>query len=201
MVPDTLDWNGRVLPIAETILDNRLMLEGGLGAAFDLTSRQPAGQLALSNVADVLLEAQAMSVRQARINQLASYNDYRQAFAFPRVTRFEQISADPDTVEGLRRLYRTPDRIEFFVGIFAEDAQPNSAVPPTIGRMVSIDAYSQALTNPLLSQHVFKAETFSPEGFRIVQETGALKDLVARNTGPGSDPWLVTMVRPDWRRA
>ena len=55
----------------------------------------------------------------------------------------------------------TVDRIEFFPGLFAEDARPNSVLPSLIGRMVGVDAFSQALTNPLLSPRVFNEQTFS----------------------------------------
>ena len=60
----------------------------------------------------------------------------------------------------LKELYGTVDQIELFPGLFAEDARPNSVLPSLIGRMVGVDAFSQALTNPLLAPRVFNEETF-----------------------------------------
>jgi prostaglandin-endoperoxide synthase 2 len=60
---------------------------------------------------------------------------------FPRVTRFEQINGDPQVVQGLRKVYGDVDKIEFFVGLFAEESRKHSAVPSLIGRMVALDAF------------------------------------------------------------
>ena len=106
---------------------------------------------------------------------------------FPRVTRFEQINGDPQVVQGLRKVYGDVDKIEFFVGLFAEELRQRSAVPSLIGRMVALDAFSQALTNPLLSQNVFNETTFSLEGMKIIEKTRSLRDIVARNVLPPDD--------------
>ncbi len=66
--------------------------------------------------------------------------------------------------------------------------------------MVGVDAFSQALTNPLLSQHVFNAETFGKIGLEIVGETRSLRDIVVRNVKSAPDDLLVTMTRPQWSR-
>ena len=113
--------------------------------------------------------------------QLAPYNDYRELAKFPRVTDFDQISGDERVQSMLRDLYGHVDRIEFFAGLFAEDARPNSVLPSLIGRMVGVDAFSQALTNPLLSPRVFNAETFSPLGMEIIAGTTRLSDILHRN--------------------
>jgi prostaglandin-endoperoxide synthase 2 len=66
-----------------------------------------------------------------------------------------------------------------------------------MGTMVAVDAFSQALTNPLLVKSVFKASTFSKVGKREIKRTSRLQDLVDRNT-PGEDTEpLVTFTRTD----
>jgi prostaglandin-endoperoxide synthase 2 len=40
--------------------------------------------------------------------------------------------------------------------------------------MVGVDAFSQALTNPLLSQHLYNEDTFTPWGFALITETSSL---------------------------
>ena len=85
-------------------------------------------------------------------------------------------------------------------GLFAEDARPNSVLPSLIGRMVGVDAFSQALTNPLLAPRVFNAETFTQTGLDVIEETTSLADLVARNVPAGSPSYTVTMRRASWRR-
>ena len=67
------------------------------------------------------------------------------------------------------------------MGLFAEDVREDSALSPLIGRMVGVDAFSQVLTNPLLSINVFKPETFSDVGWQIIQQTRTLEDVLKRN--------------------
>lgn len=185
LVPERVSWAGRLRPVADMRLDNQPLLQAGLGAAFDEASRTKAWRVGLFNTADFLLPAERASIEQGRDNQLATYNDYRAAMGYPRVTRFEQISGDPRVVDGLRRVYGDVDRVEFFVGLFAEELLPRAAVPKLIGRMVAADAFSHALTNPLLAPAVFNEDTFSPQGMQSIRATSRLQHLLDRNA-PGS---------------
>ena len=73
-------------------------------------------------------------------------------------------------------------------------------LPSLIGRLVAVDAFSQALTNPLLSPRVFNAQTFSPLGMEIIATTNSLSDIVHRNVPESPGRHLVTMTRSDWQR-
>ena len=188
LVPEYVCWNSETQPMESFVFDNTALLREGLGRGFDNASRTRAWKLGLFNTARFLLPVEADSIRQGRENKLATYNDYREVMQYPRVTRFEQINSDPRVVEALRRLYGEVDRIEYFVGLFAEESPPRLAVTPLIQRMVSVDAFSHALTNPLLAPLIFDAGTFSAEGMATIQATATLKDLVERNVAqpPGS---------------
>ena len=59
---------------------------------------------------------------------------------------------------------------------------------------MTVDAFSQALTNPLLSEHVFRPETFA-EGWDEFQRTPTLGDIVRRNTPGERTDTLVTMTQ------
>ena len=198
LVPDELQWGAERIPTYEFSLDNRRLLGDGLVDAFRQTSANHTGRIGLFNTAEFLLEAEKHSLLQARHCEVSSYNDYREAFGYPRVTRFEQISGDPEVVRNLKLLYPDVDGVEYFVGLFAEDVRPNAAVPAMIGRMVAADAFSHALTNPLLAERVFNAETFSPTGMSVLEETSTLADVVSRVTGAPADD--IRMTRKDWRR-
>ena len=100
----------------------------------------------------------------------------------------------------MRDLYGDVDAIEFYVGLFAEDVRRNAVLPPLIGRMVAIDAFSQVYTNPLLAPRVFNEDTFSPLGWDLIRTTGTLSDLVHRNVPEHGRPMNVTMTRSDWVR-
>jgi prostaglandin-endoperoxide synthase 2 len=196
LVPEVATWKGVRGPMAEARFGNGPLLADGLGAALDSASRSEAWRLGLFNTAEMLRSVERASLQQGRNNRLASYNDYRERMSYPRVTRFEQISEDPEVVAALKRLYEDVDRIEFFVGLFAEDPPDRSAVPPLIGRMVAVDAFSHALTNPLLSPHVFKEETFTPAGWASIAATSSLRELADRNLPNGAASLRISMDQP-----
>ncbi len=199
LVPSTLSVGGRRLPMEQTLYNNQLIVDNGVGTLLAEASTQPSGRITLLNTAPALRGPEVQSLSQARDVGLASYNDYREYCGFPRATTFDQVTGDVRVQHRLRELYGTVDRVEFYVGLFAEQTRPNSVLPPLLGRMVGVDAFSQAWTNPLLSPRVFNAGTFSARGMRIIEQTRSLAHLVARNdTTVLKTP--LTMTRTQWRR-
>ena len=92
------------------------------------------------------------------------------------------------------------DGIEYYPGLFAEDTVPSSVLPMLIGALVSIDAFSQALTNPLLNPAIYHERTFSPLGLEIIGGTRRLTDILHRNLPAGSPRYFVSLTRADWQQ-
>jgi prostaglandin-endoperoxide synthase 2 len=198
LMPDNIEWPGRSIPIAAFQVDNRPLLDAGLDAAFSAAALQPAGELGAFNTATALLPIEIHAVMQSRLNRLDTYNNYRRQFHMAPATTFAEISSNPKVVSLLQRLYKVPDNVEFYPGLFAEDRVPDSPLPGLILRMVAVDAFSQALTNPLLSAHVFNANTFTQWGFDLINSTGKLVDILARNV-PRRGPTPIEMTQATWR--
>jgi prostaglandin-endoperoxide synthase 2 len=199
MIPDELRLGGRSIKSFETLWNTGLIIENGLAQMFNDTSAQAAGRIGPRNTWEHLAKmADAPTIRMGRTVQLATYNDYREMCGLPRVTAFNQISSDEGVQKTLEDLYTTVDRIEFYPGMFCEDLRPNSALAPLVGIMVGIDAFSQALTNPLLQPRVFCEETFSPFGWDLIQKTHTIEELVRRNTPEHKGDYHITMTRPGW---
>ncbi len=196
LIPPTLHGE----PVWKTIFNPAFVVERGVAALLDDASRTRAGRVGPLNTDPALREVELASIRTGRALSLAPYNDYRELASFPRVTDFDQISGDEQVQAALRDLYGHVDRIEFFPGLFAEDARPNSVLPSLIGRMVGVDAFSQALTNPLLAPRVFNEATFSPLGMEIIASTSRLSDIVHLNVPEAPGSYLVTMTRTGWER-
>jgi prostaglandin-endoperoxide synthase 2 len=176
------------------------VVEHGLARCFEDASRQRAGRVGLFNSPPEVWDAEVASIRQARAVRLRPYNQYRDLARFPKARRFEDISSDRRVQDGLRDVYGSVDEVELYPGLFAEDTRPNAVLPSLIGRMVAIDAFSQAFTNPLLAPRVFNPQTFSPVGWELIRSTRTLSDLLHRNIPGGSRGYQVTMTRPDWVR-
>ncbi|MBP0464540.1 hypothetical protein J5Y09_11540 [Roseomonas sp. PWR1] len=201
LMPDEIRWGTRTVPIHATFFDNAPLLEGGLARGFADMSAQATGVLGPRNTADALLGIEESSIRQGRLARLDTYAAYRALVGLKPPRRFEDISTDPDVLRILRGLYPSPDLVEFYPGLFAEDPTPNTPLPPLIRTMVAVDAFSQALTNPLLSEHVWRAETFTAEGMAAIEGTATLADLVARNAPGGAGGARIAMTQEGWEHS
>jgi len=200
LIPDKMEWGDKEYAVGETIMNNNPLLEGGLERAFVDMSAQRTGEIGAFNTADSLLDFEKRAIGQGRLCQLASYSDYREYVSLPRPKRFSDVSANAKVVAFLENAYESVDDIEFYVGLFAEDIDNNSPLPSLLGKMVAVDAFSQALTNPLLSEHVWKEETFTKAGWQVINETKSLRDILHRNVEGGlSSDVFIGMTQPGWK--
>ncbi|WP_413198935.1 peroxidase family protein [Nostoc piscinale] len=192
-IPEKFVCNGKPTHVVETLWNNKILIDQGLGSLMEETCSQAGTRIGLFNTPDILVElAELPSIRLGRELQLASYNDYRELCGFPRVTSFDQITGDEFTQQKLKEFYGHVDNIEFFVGLYSEDVRQNSTIPPLVARLIGIDAFSQALTNPLLSPKIFNKDTLSPIGWEIYQTTNTVSDLVNRNVPSSGKKYKVT---------
>ena len=162
-------------------------------------SSQTAGKLAAFNTADALLHLEKDAIKQGRLCDLASYSDYREYVSLPRPKSFKDISQNPQVVDFLKSVYQKVDDVDFYVGLFAEDTVKNSPLPPLLLRLVAVDAFSQALTNPLLSEHVFNPETFSTPGWEAINYTKTLRDILDRNIPVVDNNVRISMTLNNWK--
>jgi prostaglandin-endoperoxide synthase 2 len=201
LMPDEINWpGGAPIQLADFPLNNQPLLDVGLAAAFAGAAAQPAAELGALNTSASLLIVEQLAIGQGRSNRIQSYNAYRVQYGMSPAASFEEISSDPDIVAALQAAYASVDDVELYPGLFAEDRVAKSPLPGLMMRMVGVDAFSQALTNPLLSQHVFNAQTFTPWGFQLIQDTHDLGQILARNCPAGSvNPDDIVMTQLSWR--
>lgn len=199
LIPNTITWNNQAYPLIMMVMNNRPLLDGGLLNAFADMSSQRAGKLKAFNTADALLHLEEDAIKQGRLCDLASYGDYREYVSLRRPKDFADVSANPKVVAFLKSAYRKVDDIDFYVGLFAEETIKNSPLPPLLLRLVAVDAFSQALTNPLLSEHVFKPETFSAPGWKAISETKTLRDILDRNIPATNRNVRISMTVENWQ--
>jgi len=183
LVPAEVDVHGCRRRMDDLLWDAGIVTERGVAVLFDEASRQPSGRVGLFNTPDFLLAAERSAIEIGRRTELAGFNDYREACGYPRLSSFNDISARPEVCEALAQRYARVDDVELFVGLFAEDVVDGGALPTLMGTMVGADAFTQALTNPLLSETVFCEATFSEVGMAEIDRTNTLQDLVTRNVG------------------
>ncbi|MEM9003236.1 MAG: peroxidase family protein [Cyanobacteria bacterium P01_F01_bin.86] len=203
-IPENITYNGQKTPLGKSLWNNQMLIDQGLGSLMEETCSQPGSLIGLFNTPDFPIKktddglvtfidyTELATIELGRQAQLASYNDYREMSGFPRVTDFNQITGDEYAQQKLQELYGDVDKVEFFVGLYAEDVRAGSTIPPLVARLIGIDAFSQALTNPLLTPQIFNKDTFSPVGLEIIQQTKTLSDIVNRNVPQGDRRYKVT---------
>ena len=199
LIPDQITWNETAIPVGKTFMDNKLLTDQGLLASFAQMSTQQAAELGPRNTASPLLHIEIDSIKQDRLCALASYSDYCDYLGINRPYSMDAISSDPEVAALLRDFYDHPRDVDFHVGLFCEDRVPNSPLPGLILSFVALDAFSQALTNPLLSREVFKPTTFSDVGWDAIRSTSRLRDVVDRNVAGGAGETFISFTRANWQ--
>ena len=185
LVPESFDF---LEDPADYRHNNVLLLDKGPELLIDALSKQRAGKLRLGNLPEHLSMVKADSIDLMRSAQIYTYNSYRERFGLPRAFSFKDVTKDPELLEKLKALY--PDGIEsleWFVGLYAEDHGKPGIMGPLMLRMVAHDAFTQALTNPLLANGVYNTKTFSAVGMEEIEKRGSLFDLIRRNTDTSID--------------
>jgi prostaglandin-endoperoxide synthase 2 len=189
LVPDTIGTGPGALDASGFRNNNRLVLQIGIEAITAMCSKEPAGRIGLLNTPAFLVDSsnpawpsvEHVTVALMRKARLRSFNDYREAYGLPRLTGFDQLTSDTEVRRRLDALYGDIDKLEWYVGIFAEDYPDYMIMGELMTYMVANDAFTQALTNPLLARNVFNDATFTKTGIGIIKKTSSLQDIVTRN--------------------
>lgn len=196
LIPSALQVGPDEMPLAKTLFNAPLLAQHGLARVMQDASLQRAGRIGLFNTDAALLHIDLDSIADSRALRLAPYNAYRRHLKMPQVRSFNQISDDRQVSDTLRGLYRSVEDIDLYVGAFAEQpSSPNTMLGPLLTKIIAIDAFSQALTNPLLAPRILNAETFTPLGLRTVQRTRTLSDIVHRNSPEDPQRRFISMTR------
>jgi prostaglandin-endoperoxide synthase 2 len=188
LVPDTIGTGADALDATGFRNNNPLVLERGIEAIMAMCSKEPAGKIGLLNTPAFLVDkspygpsVEQVTVELMRKARLRSFNDYREAYGLSRMTDFSQLTSNTEVRQRLEALYGDIDKLEWYVGIFAEDYPEYMMMGELMTYMVANDAFTQALTNPLLARNVFNDATFTTTGMQIFNETRSLQEIVTRN--------------------
>lgn len=179
MVPDKFEF---LDDTADYRHNNNWLLKHGVEDLIEALSRQAAGKIVMGNLPWWLESVALDTMELMRASRFASYQAYCSRFLHNMPKGFEEVTTDSERLAALKKAY--PDGIEsleWFVGMYAEDHMDNGIMGPLMLTMVAYDAFTQALTNPLLSREVYGANTFSDVGLGEIEKTEKLADLVRRN--------------------
>lgn len=182
LIPDEVSVDNVAYDETQFRANNPLLETAGLAAILEAAASQHAGQISLNNVPDWLLGAEYHMIRMGREARLQPYNAYRAKFGLDRLTSFDQLNDDSRLRTRLSSMYDDDiDKVELVVGLFAQKHKAGHLYGDLMYKMVAYDAFTQIYTNPLLSNNVYTAETFTRYGLDLIEATNTLQDLVDRN--------------------
>ena len=191
LIPEELVVGEETLRGHDFLHANARLTSMGLDAVLLAAASQRAGRIGLHNTAPFLLKKQEeggrdvkrLSLEMGRRCGLASFNAYRRHYGLKPYASFEALTGEREDAAALRALYGEVERLEWFVGLFAEAHDEGAMMGELLTTMVANDAFTQALTNPLLAKEIHTADTFGAEGLAIVRGTKRVAQVIARNTG------------------
>jgi prostaglandin-endoperoxide synthase 2 len=169
--------------------NNEIVLDRGLEWLMAQCSRSRAARIGLFNTPAFLTDrrtpdgpaVEERSIALMRAARLQSYNAYRRRFRLLPKRDFADLTSDVAVQQRLTELYGDIDQLEWYVGIFAEDYPEDQMMGELLTTMVGYDAFTQALTNPVLAPQVFTEATFTRAGLTIIRRTRSLQQILARN--------------------
>jgi len=199
LVPDRITTDAGTVDSRTFLRDNNaLVLEKGIEWLMAQCSRSRAAEIGLFNTPAFLTDRRSpdypaveeRSIALMRFARLESYNAYRRRFGLEPKTSFADLTADVHVQERLEALYGDIDNLEWYVGIWAEDHLGDQMMGDLLTVMVGYDAFTQALTNPLLAPQVFNEATFTRAGMEIIKKTRSLQQILTRNAADPSSSFV-----------
>ena len=171
---------------AEDIMDT----EGGerLWYSFGITN---PGSLTLNNYPDFLrnlsmpligdIDIAAIDIIRDRERGTPRYNEFRRQIGLKEITKFEDLTTDPTTLAGLKRIYNNDvEQIDALVGQLAETVRPEGfAFGETAFQIFILNASRRLMTDRFFTTD-YTAETYTQEGINWVEEN-TMVDVIKRH--------------------
>ena len=107
------------------------------------------------------------------------YNDFRAGLHKPRITRWEDLTANPDDVALMKEIYGAIDRVDTMVGLFGETPPAGFGFSDTAFRIFILMASRRLQSDRFLTVD-FRPEIYSPLGMDWIANSG-LKSVIQRH--------------------
>ncbi len=123
----------------------------------------------------------SLNIQRGRDHGLASYNQTRIDFGLAPAATFADVSPDADVQARLASVYTSPDDIDLWVGMLAEEHVPGALVGE-LAHTVLTDQFTR-----LRDGDRFWYETSLPPNFLALIESRTLAEIIRDNTSVGSE--------------
>jgi hypothetical protein len=118
------------------------------------------------------IDLSVVDIVRTRRRGVPRYNDFRTGLHKPRITRWEDICNDPESVHIMRDIYRGDiDKVDTMVGLFAEPCPQGFGFSDTAFRIFILMATRRLQSDRFLTVD-FRPEIYSPLGMDWVANNG-----------------------------
>ncbi|WP_320773511.1 peroxidase family protein [Streptomyces sp. CRN 30] len=126
-----------------------------------------------------IIDLSVVDLVRTRRRGVPRYNDFRVGLHKPRLTSFEQLSENPETVARLREVYRSVDEVDTMVGLFAETPPTGFGFSDTAFRVFILMASRRLQSDRFLTVD-YRPEVYTPLGLDWV-EKGDFNSVIMRH--------------------
>ncbi|UNO43183.1 peroxidase family protein [Streptomyces sp. MST-110588] len=126
-----------------------------------------------------IIDLSVVDLVRTRRRGVPRYNDFRAGLHKQRVSRFEDISGDPETVTRLKEVYRNVDEVDTMVGLFAENPPKGFGFSDTAFRIFILMATRRIQSDRFLTVD-FRPELYTPLGMDWVAK-GGMSSVILRH--------------------
>jgi hypothetical protein len=138
---------------------------------------------ALSNLTRVTgerVDLGTIDVYRDRERGVPRYNDFREKLRKPRITHWDQLSANPKWAADIRDVYEGQlDLVDLQVGLLAEEPPKGFGFSDTAFRIFILMA-SRRLKSDRFFTHDYTPEVYTPEGLRWIEDS-SMQDVLVRH--------------------
>lgn len=79
----------------------------------------------------------SLNILRGRDHGLGLFNDTREAYGLPRINEWDDLTSDPQVAAALAAVYASPDEMDLWVGMLAQDPEAGASVSETIGAILA----------------------------------------------------------------
>ena len=120
----------------------------------------------------------AANIMRGRDHGIGTFNDIREAFGLGRIDDFAQLTTDTELAEALAGIYTTPDQLDAWVGLLAEDRALGAAVGQTLALVIA-DQFERLRDG----DRFFYLNDDALAPYLLEIDAITLGDILSRNTG------------------
>jgi len=118
-----------------------------------------------------IIDLAVVDLMRLRRRGVPRYNDFRAGLHKPRITRWEDLTENPDDVALMKEIYGAIDRVDTMVGLFGETPPAGFGFSDTAFRIFIVMASRRLQSDRFLTVD-FRPEIYSPLGMHWIANSG-----------------------------